>query len=71
MLSLWNCLFKVLLSPLQRITVPELLENEWFKKGYRPPYFEEGNEINHADVDAVFDKSEVKPELMFNNSYPP
>uniref|UniRef100_A0A7N0UY64 non-specific serine/threonine protein kinase n=1 Tax=Kalanchoe fedtschenkoi TaxID=63787 RepID=A0A7N0UY64_KALFE len=59
-------------NPLTRITIPELLENEWFKKGYRPPYFEEGNDSNHDDVDAVFNQNEEnlvterkeKPESM-------
>ncbi|CAM8899665.1 unnamed protein product [Rhodiola kirilowii] len=59
-------------NPNTRITISELLENEWFKKGYRPPYFEEGDDINHDDVDAVFNKCEEnlvterkeKPESM-------
>lgn len=43
---------------IQRITVAELMENEWFKKGYTPPSFEKTN-ISLDDVDAVFDESMV------------
>ncbi|XP_042480635.1 CBL-interacting serine/threonine-protein kinase 9-like isoform X2 [Macadamia integrifolia] len=45
-------------NPLTRITIPEILENEWFKKGYRPPDFEHGEDISLDDVDAVFNDSE-------------
>lgn len=44
---------------MQRITIPDMLENEWFKKGYRPPDFEHGEEVSLDDVDAVFNDSEV------------
>lgn len=44
---------------LQRITVPEILEDEWFKKGYKPPVFEENYDANLDDVDAAFRDSEV------------
>ncbi|KAF9624478.1 hypothetical protein IFM89_011521 [Coptis chinensis] len=32
-------------NPLTRITIPDILENEWFKKGYRPPDFEQGEDM--------------------------
>eukprot|EP00252_Welwitschia_mirabilis_P021846 TRINITY_DN571_c1_g3_i1.p1 TRINITY_DN571_c1_g3~~TRINITY_DN571_c1_g3_i1.p1 ORF type:complete len:438 (-),score=82.75 TRINITY_DN571_c1_g3_i1:297-1610(-) len=45
-------------NPKTRITVPQLLENDWFKKGYKPPKFEEEEDVNLDDVDAVFNDSE-------------
>jgi len=60
-------------NPKTRITVPEILENEWFKKGYKPPNFQENEDINLDDVDAVFndsedhlvtEKKETQPVLM-------
>lgn len=44
---------------LQRITIPEILEGEWFRKGFKPPAFEQDEEINLDDVDAVFSDSKV------------
>lgn len=41
-------------NPLTRITIAEILENEWFKKDYKPPRFEQGEDVNLDDVDAVF-----------------
>ncbi|CAN1157067.1 CBL-interacting serine/threonine-protein kinase 9 [Linum perenne] len=41
----------------KRITIPEILEDEWFKKGYKPPHFEQEEDINLDDVDAVFNNS--------------
>ncbi|KAG1365522.1 CBL-interacting protein kinase 32 [Cocos nucifera] len=46
-------------NPMTRITIPEILEDEWFKKGYKPPVFEEKYDANLDDVDAVFKDSEV------------
>ncbi|RWR88905.1 CBL-interacting serine/threonine-protein kinase 9 [Cinnamomum micranthum f. kanehirae] len=45
-------------NPRTRITIPKILENEWFKKGYRPPDFEHGEAVSLEDVDAVFNDSE-------------
>ncbi|XP_059651182.1 CBL-interacting serine/threonine-protein kinase 9 isoform X2 [Cornus florida] len=45
-------------NPLTRLTIPEILENDWFKKGYKPPHFEQGEDVNLDDVDAVFNSSE-------------
>ena len=42
----------------QRITISEVLENDWFKKGYQPPSFEMAN-VNLDDVDALFNESEA------------
>ncbi|XP_022146606.1 CBL-interacting serine/threonine-protein kinase 23 [Momordica charantia] len=43
-------------NPLTRITIAEVLENEWFKKGYKAPAFENA-EISLDDVDAIFNES--------------
>ncbi|XP_024442332.1 CBL-interacting protein kinase 32 isoform X4 [Populus trichocarpa] len=42
----------------KRITIPEILVDEWFKKGYKPPVFEEKEDTNLDDVEAVFKDSE-------------
>ncbi|CAH8271804.1 unnamed protein product [Arabidopsis lyrata] len=45
-------------NPMTRITIPEILEDVWFKKDYKPAVFEEKKEANLADVEAVFKDSE-------------
>ncbi|XP_074582233.1 CBL-interacting protein kinase 32-like [Curcuma longa] len=45
-------------NPMTRITVSEILKNQWFKKGYKPPVFKETYEANLDDVHAVFMDSE-------------
>ncbi|KAL0460904.1 UNVERIFIED_CONTAM: CBL-interacting serine/threonine-protein kinase [Sesamum latifolium] len=47
-------------NPVKRITVPEILEDEWFRKDYKPPVFDEKEDINLDDVEAVFKDSEVR-----------
>jgi hypothetical protein len=57
---------------LQRITIAEILEDEWFKKDYKPPQFEQNEDVSLEDVDAAFNSSEEhlvaekreKPESM-------
>jgi len=44
-------------KPLTRITVPEIIENEWFKKGYQPPTFDTSEVTNLDDLNAIFDCS--------------
>jgi serine/threonine protein kinase len=44
-------------NPLTRITISEILEDEWFKKGYKPAQFNEEEDVNLDDVDAVFNDS--------------
>lgn len=44
---------------LQRIKIPELLEDEWFKKGYKPASFTEEEDVNVDDVAAAFVDSTV------------
>ncbi|KAF7833647.1 CBL-interacting serine/threonine-protein kinase 3-like isoform X1 [Senna tora] len=45
-------------NPMTRITISEILDDEWFKKDYKPPVFEEKGETNLDDVEAVFKDSE-------------
>lgn len=47
-------------SSWQRITIPEILQDEWFKKGYKPPKFEQDEDVNLDDIDAVFNDSTVR-----------
>lgn len=49
----WSSVF------IQRITIPDILEDEWFKKDYKPPAFDEKEDANLDDVEAVFKDSEV------------
>jgi serine/threonine protein kinase len=59
-------------NPRTRITIAEILEDEWFKKDYKPPQFEQNGDVSLEDVDAAFNSSEedlvaekrVKPESM-------
>lgn len=59
-------------NPLTRITIPEILEDEWFKKDYKTPQFEKEEDVSLDDVDAVFNDSKdclvtekkVKPVSM-------
>ncbi|KAK8967900.1 CBL-interacting protein kinase 23 [Platanthera guangdongensis] len=61
-------------NPQTRITIEEVKESEWFKKGYWPPSFE-AEDVNLDDVNAIFNESgetlnlvveqrEEKPALM-------
>ena len=55
-----------LFSLLQRITISQILEDEWFKKDYKPPHSEHNEDVSLEDVDAAFDSSEViKSECPF------
>uniref|UniRef100_A0A2P2MGM5 non-specific serine/threonine protein kinase n=3 Tax=Rhizophora mucronata TaxID=61149 RepID=A0A2P2MGM5_RHIMU len=45
-------------NPMTRITIPEILEDEWFRKDYKPPVFEEEENTNLDDIEAVFRDSE-------------
>ncbi|KAL9259795.1 CBL-interacting protein kinase 32-like protein [Drosera capensis] len=51
-------------NPMTRITIPEILEDEWFKKDYKPPVFDDKEETSSDDVEAVFQDSEVSSEPM-------
>lgn len=48
----------------QRITFAEVIENEWFKKGYKEPKFENAD-VSLDDVDAIFDESGVRLTFFF------
>ncbi|KAK4751166.1 hypothetical protein SAY87_004648 [Trapa incisa] len=43
-------------NPMTRITIAEVIENEWFKKGYKPPSFEQAD-VSLDDVKAIFNES--------------
>lgn len=49
----------------QRVTIAEILEDEWFKKDYKAPVFEEKENTNLDDVEAVFKDSEVCASAFF------
>ncbi|KAA0054021.1 CBL-interacting serine/threonine-protein kinase 23-like isoform X1 [Cucumis melo var. makuwa] len=54
-------------NPSTRITIPEVIENEWFRKGYKPPTFEQAD-ISLDDVDAIFNETGVsKVHLGISN----
>lgn len=44
-------------NPLTRITISEILQDEWFKKGYRQARFEKEEDVNLDDIDAAFNDS--------------
>ncbi|XP_031263591.1 CBL-interacting serine/threonine-protein kinase 9-like, partial [Pistacia vera] len=44
-------------NPLTRITIPQILEDEWFIKGYKRPQFDKEEDVNLDDIDAVFNDS--------------
>ncbi|XP_023001416.1 CBL-interacting serine/threonine-protein kinase 23-like isoform X1 [Cucurbita maxima] len=50
-------------NPATRITIPEVIENEWFRKGYKPPTFEQAD-ISLDDVDAIFNETGVSGNLV-------
>ncbi|XP_020585437.1 CBL-interacting protein kinase 32-like isoform X2 [Phalaenopsis equestris] len=45
-------------NPMTRITIPGILKDQWFRKGYKPPIFNEKYETNLDDVDAAFNDSQ-------------
>ncbi|KAL8113232.1 hypothetical protein AgCh_020525 [Apium graveolens] len=50
-------------SPITRITIQEVIENEWFKKGYQPPRFVQ-EDVSLEDVNAIFDETGESPNLV-------
>ncbi|KAK8942954.1 CBL-interacting protein kinase 23 [Platanthera zijinensis] len=50
-------------NPKTRMTMAEVIENDWFKKGYQPPRFETAD-ISLDDVNAVFDVSDESSNLV-------
>ncbi|CAA6657891.1 unnamed protein product [Spirodela intermedia] len=57
-------------NPVNRITIAEVIENEWFKKGYQPPRFGTTDVPSttklheQAPANLVVEKKEVGPVLM-------
>ncbi|XP_015695094.1 CBL-interacting protein kinase 3 isoform X1 [Oryza brachyantha] len=47
-------------NPATRITTSQVLQDQWFKKGYKPPVFDERYHSSFHDVDAAFGDSEEK-----------
>ncbi|GAB2291106.1 CBL-interacting serine/threonine-protein kinase 9 [Dionaea muscipula] len=45
-------------NPLTRISIAEILEDEWFKKDYQPPKFAQDEDVNLDDINAAFNHSE-------------
>ncbi|XP_027339396.1 CBL-interacting serine/threonine-protein kinase 23-like isoform X4 [Abrus precatorius] len=43
-------------NPATRITIAEVIQNDWFKKGYKPPVFEQAN-VSLDDINSVFGES--------------
>ncbi|GMH01465.1 hypothetical protein Nepgr_003304 [Nepenthes gracilis] len=56
-------------NPSTRITTAELIETEWFKKGYKPPVFEEPD-FRLDDVDAIFNQSMQSGNLVVERQNP-
>ncbi|MQL72303.1 hypothetical protein Taro_004627 [Colocasia esculenta] len=50
-------------NPSTRITIAEVIQNEWFKKGYQPPCFDT-LDVSLDGVDAVFDNSLAPSNLV-------
>lgn len=44
---------------MQRITIEEIRNDEWFRQGYVPVKLIEYEDVNLDDVNAAFDDSEV------------
>ncbi|GLU00873.1 hypothetical protein SLE2022_182110 [Rubroshorea leprosula] len=51
-------------NPLTRITIPEILQDGWFKKGYKPPQFEQEDDVNLDDINAAFNDSNSVEHLI-------
>lgn len=52
-------IFSFLFSSLQRITIEEIKNDEWFKKGYTPVRLIEYEDVSLDDIYAAFDDTEV------------
>ncbi|XP_047946408.1 CBL-interacting serine/threonine-protein kinase 23-like [Salvia hispanica] len=51
-------------KPSTRITINELLKNEWFKKGFKAPVYEEEEGILDDDINSIFNESADSPNLV-------
>lgn len=54
-------------NPASRITIPEVVENEWFKKGYKPPVFD-ATDVPLDDVHEIFDSSMAPANLVIEKN---
>ncbi|XP_047964751.1 CBL-interacting serine/threonine-protein kinase 9 [Salvia hispanica] len=45
-------------NPVTRMTIPEILEHEWFRVDYKAPHFEQDEDVSLDDVDAVFSNNQ-------------
>ncbi|XP_061338475.1 CBL-interacting serine/threonine-protein kinase 23 isoform X2 [Gastrolobium bilobum] len=50
-------------NPATRITIAEVIENAWFKKGYEPPRFSQAN-VSLDDVNAIFNEATDSQNLI-------
>lgn len=50
---------------MQRITIEQIRNDEWFNKGYVPARLIEYEDVNLDDVDAAFNDPEVDSLLPF------
>lgn len=48
---------------MQRITIEQIRNDEWFQKNYIPAKLLEYEDVNLDDVNAVFDETEVGKAL--------
>lgn len=52
----------------QRITIAEMLENDWFKKGYKLPVFEH-QDVSLDDIDAIFNAATVSMDTSLLRTF--
>ncbi|XP_057522154.1 CBL-interacting serine/threonine-protein kinase 9-like isoform X1 [Amaranthus tricolor] len=45
-------------NPLTRMTISEIMEDDWFKKDYNPPCFDVEEDVKFDDIDVAFNNSE-------------
>jgi len=50
-------------NPNTRITIAEVINNEWFKKGYQPPRFETAD-VNLDDINSIFNETGEPAQLV-------
>lgn len=50
---------------LQRITIEQIRNDEWFQRGYVPVSLQEYEDVNLDDVNAAFDDAEVGYSCIF------
>lgn len=53
------CILEVIFCTVQRITIEQIRNDEWFNKDYVPVRLLEYEDVNLDDLNAVFDDDEV------------